>query len=100
MADFPIKNIVYEKIKSVTSITDADLVKALTKAGHTLPEDRFNKILLDLEIMGLIKVSWLTKDTRRVEVSIQEQEEDEYDEQNKEMMEKDYEASFPGVEES
>ena len=100
MADFPIRNIVYEKIKDVTSITDADLVKALTKAGHTLAEDKFNKILLDLEIMGLIRVSWLTKDTRRVEVAIQEEEEDEYDEQNKEMMEKDYEASFPGVDDS
>jgi len=100
MADFPIKNIVYEKIKDVTSITDVDLVKALTKAGHTLAEDKFNKILLDLEIMGLIRVSWLTKDTRRVEVTIQEEEEDEYEEQNKEMMEKDYEASFPGVEDS
>jgi hypothetical protein len=50
--------------------------------------------------MGLIKVSWLTKDTRRVEVSVQEVEEDEYEEQNREMMEKDYEASFPGVDES
>ncbi|HIH46640.1 MAG TPA: hypothetical protein HA292_06090 [Candidatus Nitrosotenuis sp.] len=100
MADFPIKNIVFEKIKSVSSITDVDLAKALTKAGHPLAEDKFNKILLDLEIMGLIKVSWLTKDTRRVEVSVQEVEEDEYEEQNREMMEKDYEASFPGVDES
>ena len=65
-----------------------------------MPDDKFNKILLDLEIMGLIKVSWLTKDTRRVEVTIQEVEEDDYEEQNKEMMEKDYEASFPGVEDS
>lgn len=100
MVDFPIRNIVFEKIKDVTSITDADLVKALTKAGHTLAEDKFNKILLDLEIMGLIKVSWLTKDTRRIEIAVQEVEEDEYDEQNREMMEKDYEASFPGVEDS
>ncbi len=100
MADFPIKNIVYEKIKAATSLTDVELTKALTKAGTTLAEDKFNKILLDLEIMGLIKVSWLTKDTRRVEVTIQEVEEDEYEEQNKEMMEKDYEASFPGVEDS
>ncbi|MBM3905773.1 MAG: hypothetical protein FJ354_03700 [Thaumarchaeota archaeon] len=100
MADFPIKNIVFEKIKDVTSITDTDLVKTLTKAGHTLAEDKLNKILLDLEIMGLIRVSWLTKDTRRVEVVVQEVEEDEYEEQNKEMMEKDYEASFPGVEDS
>ena len=100
MADFPLKNIVYEKIKAVTSITDTDLVKALSKAGIVLAEDKFNKTLLDLEIMGLIKVSWLTKDTRRVEVTIQEAEEDEYEEQTKETMERDYEASFPGVEES
>ncbi|MBI5697398.1 MAG: hypothetical protein HZC29_02655 [Thaumarchaeota archaeon] len=100
MADFPIKNIIYEKIKAVTSITDTDLTKALTKAGVVITEDKFNKTLLDLEIMGLIRVSWLTKDTRRVEVTIQETEEDEYEEQTRETMEKDYEASFPGVEES
>lgn len=100
MTDFPIKNIIYEKIKAVTSITDADLVKALSKVGIVLAEDKFNKTLLDLEIMGLIKVSWLTKDTRRIEVSVQEIEEDDYEEQTKETMEKDYEASFPGVEES
>ncbi|MFY9300466.1 MAG: hypothetical protein WAO91_04685 [Candidatus Nitrosotenuis sp.] len=100
MAELPLRNVVYEKIKSVTSIIDEDLQKSLTKAGVTLAQDKFNKILLDLEIMGLIKVSWLTKDTRRIEVSITETEEDEYDEQNKETMEKDYEASFPGLEES
>ena len=100
MADFPLKNVIYEKIKAVTSITDVDLTKALTKAGVVLAEDKFNKTLLDLEIMGLIRVSWLTKDTRRVEVAVQETEEDEYEEQTRETMEKDYEASFPGVEES
>lgn len=100
MAEIPLRNVVYEKIKSATSITDEDLQKALAKSGLTLAQDKFNKILLDLEIMGLIKVSWLTKDTRRIEVSIEETEEDEYDEQNKETMEKDYEASFPGLEES
>ncbi len=65
-----------------------------------MPEDRFNKILLDLEIMGHIKVSWLSKDTRRIEAVVEQVEEDEYEQQNKEMMEKDYEASFPGLEES
>lgn len=100
MADFPIRNIVYEKIKDAGSLTDEDLHKALTKSGVSLAQDKFNKVLLDLEIMGLIKVSWLTKDTRRIEAAVEEVEEDEYDEQNKEMMEKDYEASFPGLEES
>jgi hypothetical protein len=100
MADFPLRNIVYEKIKGATSMTDEELTRALTKSGNTITPDKFNKILLDLEIMGLIRVSWLTKDTRRIEVTVQEKEEDEYEEQNKEMMEKDYEASFPGLEES
>ena len=72
--------------------------KSLAKDGFTLAEDRFNKILLDLEIMGVIKVTWLTKDTRRIEVIVEKEEEDEIETQNKEMMEKDYEASFPGNE--
>jgi hypothetical protein len=100
MTELPIRNTVYEKIKAATSITDEDLQKALTKSGVTLLPDKFNKVLLDLEIMGLIRVSWLTKETRRIEVIVPEQEEDEYEEQTKETMEKDYEASFPGLEES
>lgn len=99
MTELPLRNVVYEKIKSATSMTDEALNKSLIKSGFILPEDRFNKILLDLEIMGLVRVSWLTKDTRRVEVAAQEVEEDEYEKQNRETMEKDYEASFPGVEE-
>jgi len=100
MAEFPIRNLVYEKIKDAGSLTDEELNRSLAKSGVTLAQDKFNKILLDLEILGLIKVSWLTKDSRRVEVTVQEKEVDEYEEQNKEMMEKDYEASFPGLEES
>ena len=48
--------------------------------------------------MGLRRDSWLTKDTRRNEVVKQQEEKDEVESQNKEMMEKDYEASFPGTE--
>jgi hypothetical protein len=99
MAELPLRNVVYEKIKGATSMTDEALNKSLVKSGLILPEDRFNKILLDLEIMGLVRVSWLTKDTRRIETVVQEAEEDEYEKQNRETIEKDYEASFPGVEE-
>ena len=53
---------------------------------------------MDLEILGLIKVAWITKDERRIEVVVEKEEVDEVDKQNKEMMEKDYEASFPGFE--
>ncbi len=95
----PLKNSVFDKIKEHGSLTDSELSKALIKDGFVIAEDRFNKLLLDLEIMGLIKVGWLTKDKRRIEVVIQkEEEEDVVDAQNREMMEKDYEASFPGAE--
>jgi len=70
----------------------------LVKEGYVLPEDKFNKLLLDLEILGLITVVWITKEARRIEVVIVKKEIDEIEEQNKEMMEKDYEASFPGFE--
>ena len=94
----PIRNIVFDKIKEVNSLTDVELYKILTKEGHDIPDGKFNKLLLDLEILGLIKVAWITKDERRIEVFLMKKEEDTIDEQNKEIMEKDYEASFPGVE--
>ena len=94
----PYKNQVFDKIKEQTSLTDKELVKILIKDGIPMAEDRFNKLLLDLEIMGLIKVAWITKDTRRIEVVTEKEEEDEVDKLNRETMERDYEASFPGAE--
>ncbi len=94
----PLKNIVHEKIKEVNSLTDLELYKSLTKDGTIISEDKFNKLLLDLEILGLIKVAWITKDARRIEIVTIKEEIDIVDEQNQEMMEKDYEASFPGFE--
>jgi hypothetical protein len=94
----PLKNLVFEKIKESNSIIDVDLFKALIKDDLQISDARFNKILLDLEILGLITVSWITKDERRIEVVVQKQEVDEVEKQNQEIMEKDYEASFPGYE--
>ena len=94
----PLRNTIYDKIKEVTSLTDIELYKSLTKDGFIIPDDKFNKLLLDLEILGLITVAWITKDERRIEISGVEAEVDSVEEQNKEMMEKDYEASFPGFE--
>jgi len=93
----PIRNTVFDKIKEVNRLTDVELFKSLVKDEHIIANDRFNKILLDLEILGLITVSWITKDERRIEVVVVEKEVDKIEEQNKETMEKDYEASFPGV---
>ena len=94
----PLRNTIYDKIKEVGSLTDVELYKMLVKEGYILPEDKFNKLLLDLEILGNIKVAWITKDERRIEVTVVEKEIDEVEEQNNEAMEKDYEASFPGLE--
>ena len=94
----PIRNIVYDKINEVNSLTDVKLFKILIKEGYVLPEDKYNKILLDLEILGLITVVWITKEERRIEIVVVEKEIDKIEEQNKETIEKDYEASFPGFE--
>jgi|TARA_B100001750_G_scaffold215408_1_gene199383 hypothetical protein len=84
-----------EKIKEVGSITDKTLAKNLTKDGYNLSDGLFNKTLLDMEIMGLINVNWLTKDTRRIEIVSSKEKEDEVEMQNKKIVEKDYESSFP-----
>ncbi len=94
----PIKNTVFDKIKQAGSLTDSELFKSLTKDGFIITEDKLNKLLLDLEIMGLINVAWITKDARRIEAIIIQEQVDEVEEENKQIMEKDYEASFPGFE--
>lgn len=48
-------------------MTDSDLMNNLEKEGIEIAESDMNKILLDLEIFGLIRVSWLSKDKRRIE---------------------------------
>ena len=89
------KNIVIDKVKESGSITDKTLAKKLVKDGYQLSDDLFNKILLDMEIMGLINVNWLTKDTRRIAIVSKQEEEDDVEIQNEKTLEKDYENSFP-----
>ena len=84
-----------EKVKEKGSITDTTLVKSLVKDGYHVSDDLFNKTLLDMEIMGLINVNWLTKDTRRIEIVSNQAEEDDVELQNEKTLEKDYENSFP-----
>ncbi len=66
---YPLRNLIYEKIKQHGNITDAELMNLLAKEGVTVTEPQFNKTLLDLEIYGLIRVGWITKDKRRIEVA-------------------------------
>jgi len=84
-----------EKIKESGSLTDKVLAKNLARDGHQLSDALFNKTLLDMEIMGLVKVNWLTKDTRRIEIVSKQEEEDDVEMQNEKTLEKDYENSFP-----
>ena len=81
------KNLLLEKISETGSVTDTALTKSLTKDGYLLPEDIINKTLLDLEILGLITVSWLNKNTRRIEVVSKQNEEDETELENKKRLE-------------
>ncbi|HEX6028396.1 MAG TPA: hypothetical protein VFY64_05085 [Nitrososphaeraceae archaeon] len=67
---YPLRNLIYEKIKQAGNITDSDLTNALIKEGVSLNEPNLNKTLLDLEIYGLIRVSWITKDKRRIEAVV------------------------------
>ena len=90
------KNKILEMIQNSDGTTDKDLFKDISKKQPIL-ENEFNKILLDLEIKGLISVSWLTKDTKRIEYVTIKTEDDEYDKQIKETENKDYEASFPNA---
>lgn len=65
---YPIRNIVLEKIKEVGTLSDNELLSNLEKDGVQITAADLNKTLLDLEIFGLVRVSWLTKDKRRIEL--------------------------------
>jgi arginine repressor len=68
--NYPLRNLIYEKIKQAGNMTDSDLTNALTKYGVSITEAELDKTLLDLEIYGLVRVSWVTKDKRRIEAGL------------------------------
>ena len=49
-------------------MSDIELLNNLEKEGVQITESDLNKTLLDLEIFGLVRVSWLTKDKKRIEL--------------------------------
>ena len=68
--NYPIRNVIFEKVKQLGGITtDLDLINSLSKDGIGIPNDELNKVLLDLEIYGLIRVTWVTKDKKRIELA-------------------------------
>ena len=66
--NYPLRTIVFEKIKQYGNITDQELINSLSKDNVITLENDLNKILLDLEIYGLIHVTWITKDKKRIEI--------------------------------
>jgi hypothetical protein len=67
---YPIRNLIYEKIKQAGNMTDSELISALNKGEVFLSVGDLNKALLDLEIYGLVRVSWITRDKRRIEAVV------------------------------
>ncbi len=72
--NYPLRTVVFEKIKQFGNITDHDLINSLSKDNIITLEDDLNKILLDLEIYGLIQVTWITKEKKRIEIVNQNKE--------------------------
>lgn len=68
--NYPLRNLIYEKIKQAGNMTDYDLINVLTKDEVPITEADLNKALLDLEIYGLVRVSWITKYKRRIEAGL------------------------------
>jgi len=64
---YPLRNIVFEKIKQDESLTDKELLTSLLRDGEDVSMRDLNKVLMQLEILGLVTVRWQTKDTRRIE---------------------------------
>jgi arginine repressor len=65
---YPIRNFVYEKIQESENLTDSELLNSLAKAGVNLSEANLAKTLIDLEIYGLIRVFWISKEKKRIEL--------------------------------
>ncbi len=72
--NYPLRNVIFERVKQLGNTTDYDLLNLLSKDNIVVLEDDLNKALLDLEIYGLVHVTWFSKDKKRIE----------YVEQNKE----------------
>jgi hypothetical protein len=65
---YPLRNIVYEKVKEEEVTTDKELLTMLQRDGEDVSMRDLNKVLMQLEILGLITLRWQTKDKRRIEL--------------------------------
>jgi hypothetical protein len=64
----PLKFTAYEWLKEAKTATDEELLTAMNKNGIKCSMNEINKILLQLEILGLVSIRWIAKQKRRIEV--------------------------------
>ncbi|NSL77364.1 MAG: hypothetical protein HS051_03090 [Thaumarchaeota archaeon] len=65
----PLKNVIYDLIKSEKNTTDVELIKLLKKQNIETNKNDINKVLLHLEILNLVSVRWMGKNSKRIELS-------------------------------
>ncbi|HYB75447.1 MAG TPA: hypothetical protein VEC08_00665 [Nitrososphaerales archaeon] len=65
---YPLRYTAFEWISSKKSATDDELLEALNKNGGKCSPDELDKLLMQLEILGLVTIRWVAKDKRRVEI--------------------------------
>ena len=65
---YPLRNLVYEKMKTQENATDKELLAELQRDGEDISMRDLNKVLMQLEILGLVTLRWQTKDSRRIEI--------------------------------
>ena len=65
----PLKNVIYDLIRSKKNTTDVELIKLLKKQNIETNKNDINKVLLHLEILNLISVRWMGKNSKRIELS-------------------------------
>jgi len=64
---YPLRYAAFEWIKEKKSVTDDDLLEALNKNGNKCSPNELDKLMMQLEILGLISIRWVSKDKRRIE---------------------------------
>jgi hypothetical protein len=65
---YPLRYAAFEWVKEKKSATDDDLLEAMNKNGGKCSPDELDKLLMQLEILGLVTIRWVSKDKRRIEV--------------------------------
>lgn len=72
----PLRYVIYMMLKEQKVMTDKDLLQKLKREYGDVAQRDLNKELLAFEINGLIRVSWVSKEERRIEF-VEEQASDE-----------------------